>query len=165
MDEDNRCSCATLLIPETASGIICIPGHQITPRRLPTDVIRPTAHSRSWRVWVAMTVQRRRQAPAGTVGGRIPWTKIPSESSDYENRIVVCAGPVKSGMIWVDPSGNRKPASVRSDLKHSALDLSFSRRFFPSGERTIFRAASDAPRTAGGSDVEKMKLRARLTSN
>ncbi len=43
-----------------------------------TDRIDSAARSSSSGRWSAMTVARRRHRPDGTVGGRIPWTKMPA---------------------------------------------------------------------------------------
>src|SRR6185369_13822037 len=163
MDQDDHRTLALVFVPEPVSIIIGVPGHQTTPRRLPTAVMRSTAQESSSAAWVAMTVQRSLQEPAGTVGGRIPWTNRPSSSNSSENRMVTPASAVMIGTIWVVPSQTEKPASRSSSLNRDALDRSLLLSSAPSAERTNSMAAREAASTDGGREVEKMKLRARLT--
>jgi CheY-like chemotaxis protein len=92
---------------------VLIPRHQTTQSRCPTRQILATALVRSASEWVAISVKRRRLVPTGTVCGRIPWAKAPSARSASENSMVVSAGPMTIGTIWVVPFGSEKPASAR----------------------------------------------------
>src|SRR5512139_824668 len=67
------------------------------------------ASVRSSELCVLMAVTRSRAVPAGTVGGRIPWTNTPWVSRRCEIRIVRSESPTSTGRMCPACAGSRKP--------------------------------------------------------
>jgi hypothetical protein len=108
----------------------------------------------------AITASRSREVPAGTVGGRIAWAKIPRSSARSLAATVALASPTISGTIGVSPSGTGRPDPDRASRSTSALRCSFSTRRGCS--RSSSSAAIAAATAGGGSAVEKISVRAVL---
>ena len=120
---------------------------------------RPASRSSDF-VCDAMTASRSRELPAGTVGGRIAWAKIPRSSARSLAATAAFASPTISGTIGVSPSGTAIPASASASRSTIELRCSFSTRRGCS--RSSSSAAIAAATAGGGSAVEKISVRAVL---
>src|SRR5690348_4788403 len=106
---------------------------------------------------------RRREAPAGTLGGRIGRTPKPASFRSAENRSARSFSPRQMGTICVSPRPISNPAS-RSLPRKKALSAARSARA-RSAAATIEMEARICAAIYGGSAVLKIKVRARLTRN
>src|SRR3972149_2156864 len=125
-----------------------------------TWAITLQARSRSERLWVAVTMARRRALPSGTVGKHTAGAKTPASKRSRENAKALAASPTWMGVmgVWLAPV--EKPSLRRRFWKNFVLDQSFLMRRSPSGESSRVNAAWQAAVTAGGGPGEKRNGRA-----
>ena len=89
-----------------------------------THVASTCAASRSSeRVCDAITASRRRELPAGTVGGRIAWAKMPFSSARSLARTASSASPTITGTICVGCAGHRQALRGQRLAQHRGVPL------------------------------------------
>ena len=103
------------------------------------------------------------EVPSGTVGGRIACANTPACSAASHRAVAARGSPTISGMIGVSPAGTSKPQATSSSL--STAELPRRRSTITGWSRRIRSAAPAAATAGGGSAVEKISVRARLTRN
>ena len=110
---------------------------------------------------VDIAVKRSREVPSGTVGGRMPWAKMPCSSMASDSLIVCVESPTRTGTIWLSERPTGSPSAASASRRTAALTPS---RWTISGSASSSASASSAAATAGGgSAVEKMNERAVLS--
>jgi hypothetical protein len=111
-------------------------------------------------VWEAITASRRRELPAGTVGGRIAWAKMPFSSARSLARTASSASPTITGTICVGSFGTGSPWAASASRSTARVPLELLHP--PGCSRSSSSAAIAAATAGGGRAVEKISVRAVL---
>ena len=132
-----------------AGAVVCAAGTRTvtdgrSPWRSAAWASTRAASRSSARVCEAITASRRREVPAGTVGGRIAWAKTPCSSAFALASSAASGSPKTSGTIGMSLTST--PSTPRSVRAFSC------RRGTSSGISS--RALIAAPTEGGGSAVE-----------